>query len=67
MLSTLLYSLLFVTAGPMVNEILEGELFRMTVSKPKNGNARHLRVVSAEPLRSDFRPAIEALREYYKR
>ncbi|XP_054811581.1 uncharacterized protein LOC129312851 [Prosopis cineraria] len=54
-------------SGPMVNEILEGEMFRMNVSKPKNGHARHLRVVSAIPLRSGFRPAIEALREYHRR
>ncbi|XP_028808180.1 uncharacterized protein LOC114762770 [Neltuma alba] len=54
-------------SGPMVNEILEGEMFRMTLSKPKNGNARHLRVVSAIPLRTGFRPAIEALREYHRR
>ena len=49
------------TAG----KILEGEMFRMTLSKPKNGNAQHLRVVSVVPLRSGFRPAIETLRELY--
>ncbi|CBI17154.3 hypothetical protein VitviT2T_008951 [Vitis vinifera] len=50
-----------VTAG----KVLEGEMFRMTLSKPKNGNAQHLRVVSVVPLRSGFQPAIETLRELY--
>ncbi|KAK4255150.1 hypothetical protein QN277_008184 [Acacia crassicarpa] len=54
-------------SGPKVNEILEGEMFTMTLSKPKKGNARHLRVVSAIPLRTGFKPAIEALREYHRR
>lgn len=52
-------------AGSTASKILEGEMFRMTLSKPKNGNAQHARVVSVVPLRSGFRPAIEALREYY--
>ena len=50
-----------VTAG----KILEGEILRVTLSKPKNGNAQHLRVVSVVPLWSGFRPAIETLRELY--
>lgn len=54
-----------INAGEIVNEILEGEMFCMTLSKPKNDNAQHLRVVSAVPLRTGFRPAIKALREYY--
>lgn len=44
---------------------LEGEMLRVTLSKPKNGNAQHQRVVSVVPLRSGFRPAIENLRELY--
>lgn len=54
------------SAGEIVNEILEGEMFRMTLSRPNNGNAQHLRVVSAVPLRTGFRPAIESLREYFR-
>lgn len=50
-----------VTAG----KVLEGEMLRVTLSKPKNGNAQHQRVVSVVPLRSGFRPAIETLRELY--
>ncbi|XAR60017.1 hypothetical protein NMG60_11033240 [Bertholletia excelsa] len=49
------------TAG----EVLEGEMLRVTLSKPKNGNAQHQRVMSVVPLRSGFRPAIETLRELY--
>ncbi|KAA8544132.1 hypothetical protein F0562_022144 [Nyssa sinensis] len=56
-----LHPLSAVTAG----KILEGEMLRVTLSKPKNGNAQHLRVVSVVPLRSGFRPAIETLRELY--
>jgi hypothetical protein len=40
-------------------------MFRMTLSKSKNGNAQHLRVASVVPLRSGFLPAIESLRELY--
>ncbi|GAV66472.1 hypothetical protein CFOL_v3_09982 [Cephalotus follicularis] len=47
-------------------KILEGEMFKMTLSKPKNGNAQHLRVASVIPLNSGFRPAIETLRELYR-
>ncbi|KAK9279517.1 hypothetical protein L1049_013196 [Liquidambar formosana] len=50
-----------VTAG----KILEGEMFKMTLSKPKNGYAQHLRVVSIAPLQSGFRPVIGTLRELY--
>lgn len=48
-----------------VNEILEGEMFKMTFSKPMNGNARNTRLASAVPLSSAFRPLIEVLRECY--
>ncbi|KAJ8768824.1 hypothetical protein K2173_023728 [Erythroxylum novogranatense] len=47
------------------DKILEGEMFRMTLSKPKSGNAQHLRVASVVPLRSGFQPAIESLRKLY--
>ncbi|KAL9255575.1 hypothetical protein AKJ16_DCAP16598 [Drosera capensis] len=53
-------------AAASAGEILEGEMFQMTLSKPKNGNAQHMRVVSVVPLRSSFRPAIETLRELYE-
>ncbi|XP_061355376.1 uncharacterized protein LOC133299897 [Gastrolobium bilobum] len=53
-------------SGVTVNEILEGEMFTMTLSKPMNGKAENVRVASAVPLSSGFRPAIEVLRECYK-
>ncbi|XP_043690376.1 uncharacterized protein LOC122641119 [Telopea speciosissima] len=46
-------------------KVLEGEMFQMTLSKPKNGNAQYLRVVSVFPLRSDFSPAINTLKKLY--
>ncbi|KAK9168617.1 hypothetical protein Syun_000757 [Stephania yunnanensis] len=52
-------------AGMAAGKVLEGELFRVTLSKPKNGNAQHLRVASIVPLRPDFKPAIVALRRLY--
>ncbi|XP_010267213.1 PREDICTED: uncharacterized protein LOC104604530 [Nelumbo nucifera] len=52
-------------AGVTAGKVLEGEMFRMTLSKPRNGNARHLRVTSVVPLRSNFRPAIETLKSLY--
>ncbi|GAB2222024.1 hypothetical protein Droror1_Dr00013221 [Drosera rotundifolia] len=53
-------------AAASAGEILEGEMFQMSFSKPKNGNAQHMRVVSVVPLRSGFRPAIETLRDLYE-
>lgn len=50
------------TAG----KVLEGEMLTVTLSKPKNGNAQHLRVVSVVPMRTGFEPAIETLREVYR-
>lgn len=47
------------------SKILEGEMFKITLSKPKNGNAQHLRVVQVFPLRTGFQPAIETLKEFY--
>ncbi|KAG6631953.1 uncharacterized protein LOC122292474 [Carya illinoinensis] len=52
-------------AAVSANRILEGEMFRATLSKPKNGNAQHVRVVSLFPLRSGFQPAIESLKKLY--
>ncbi|KAL6276198.1 hypothetical protein ACE6H2_019799 [Prunus campanulata] len=52
-------------AAVNVSRILEGEKFKMTLSKPKNGNAQHLRAVQVIPLRSGFQPAIVTLRELY--
>ncbi|KAI3417291.1 uncharacterized protein J3R85_014561 [Psidium guajava] len=46
--------------------ILEGELFQMTLSKPRSGNAQHLRVTALVPMRSGYQPVIEALRELYR-
>ncbi|XP_050212459.1 uncharacterized protein LOC126664221 [Mercurialis annua] len=52
-------------AGANASKVLEGEMFRMTLSKPKNGNARHMRAVSILPLRTGFQPAIETLKKLY--
>ncbi|XP_002523706.2 uncharacterized protein LOC8275225 [Ricinus communis] len=52
-------------ASANAGKALEGEMFRMTLSKPKNGNAQHLRAVSILPLRTGFQPAIETLKELY--
>ncbi|PON66486.1 Nucleic acid-binding, OB-fold containing protein [Parasponia andersonii] len=46
------------------SRILEGEMVKVTLSKPKNGNA-HLRMSQVFPLRTGFRPAIETLKEFY--
>ncbi|KAI3461387.1 hypothetical protein Pfo_018050 [Paulownia fortunei] len=53
-------------AAMTAGRALEGEMLTVTLSKPKNGNAQHLRVVSVVPLRSGFQPAIETLRELYR-
>ncbi|KAF9596475.1 hypothetical protein IFM89_012180 [Coptis chinensis] len=50
-----------VTAG----KLLQGEMFQMTLSKPKNGNAEHLRVVSVVPLRTEYSPVIQTLKKIY--
>lgn len=52
-------------AAANASRILEGEMFKMTISKPKNGNAQHLRAVQVTPLRTGFQPAIVTLRELY--
>ncbi|KAG9143980.1 hypothetical protein Leryth_013874 [Lithospermum erythrorhizon] len=51
-----------VTAG----NVLEGEMLKVSLSNPKNGNAQHLRVASVVPLRSGFQPVIETLRQLYR-
>lgn len=40
-------------------------MIKVTLSRPKNGNAEHLRVSQVFPLRSGFRPAIQTLKEFY--
>ncbi|KAH7561109.1 hypothetical protein JRO89_XS10G0175000 [Xanthoceras sorbifolium] len=52
-------------AAMTASKVLQGQMFRLTLSKPKNGNAQHLRVSSVVPLSSGYRPTIEALREMY--
>lgn len=49
-------------SGVTVNEILEGEMFTMTLSKSQNANAQHMRVASAVPISSAFQPAIHILK-----
>ncbi|XP_065866228.1 uncharacterized protein [Euphorbia lathyris] len=53
-------------AAENAGTILEGEMLKMTLSKPKNGNAQHLRAVSVLPLRTGYQPVIESLRELYR-
>ncbi|WMV08527.1 hypothetical protein MTR67_001912 [Solanum verrucosum] len=53
-------------AAASAGNALEGEMLKITLSQPKNGNARHLRVVSVFPLRTGFQPVIETLRELYR-
>ncbi|KAJ4725026.1 Nucleic acid-binding, OB-fold containing protein [Melia azedarach] len=52
-------------AAMTASKVLQGEMFKMTLNKPKNGNAQHLRVATVVPLSSSFRPVIEILREKY--
>ncbi|KNA16598.1 hypothetical protein SOVF_087640 [Spinacia oleracea] len=52
-------------AATNAGKILEGEMCRMTLAKPKNGNAEHLRVTSVVPLSSGFQPVIQSLKELY--
>ncbi|KAI3809550.1 hypothetical protein L1987_25527 [Smallanthus sonchifolius] len=51
--------------GETASKILEGEMLKVTLSNPKNGNAQHQRVVSVVPLKSGFRPLIDTLTELY--
>ncbi|KAM2523048.1 hypothetical protein PS1_029913 [Malus domestica] len=52
-------------AAANASRILDGEKFRLTISKPKTGNAQHLRAVQVIPLRSGFQPAVVSLRQLY--
>ncbi|XP_023753053.1 uncharacterized protein LOC111901436 isoform X1 [Lactuca sativa] len=52
-------------SGETASKILEGEMLKVTLSKPKNGNAQHQRVVSVVPLKSGFHPAMDTLRELH--
>ncbi|XP_052195125.1 uncharacterized protein LOC127803125 [Diospyros lotus] len=52
-------------AAETAAKVLEGEMLRVTLSRPKNGNAQHQRVASVVPLRTGFQPAIKTLRELY--
>ena len=52
-------------AAVSASRILEEEMFKLTLFKPKYGNAQHLQVVSIFSLRTGFQPAIESLRELY--
>ncbi|CAA7017957.1 unnamed protein product [Microthlaspi erraticum] len=49
------------STASMVNQVLDGEVFRMTLTRPHNRNAQHMRVASVVPLRSGFQPAIVTL------
>lgn len=53
------------SAAARAGEVLEGEMCRMSLQGSKSGNAEHLRVASVAPLRSGFRPVIDALRSVY--
>ncbi|KAK4408477.1 hypothetical protein Sango_0428700 [Sesamum angolense] len=53
-------------AAMAAGRALEGEMLTVTLTRPKNGNAQHLRVASVVPLSSGFQPAIETLRELYR-
>ena len=64
-LTTLISDLGVSYAATNACKVLQGQMFRMTLSKPKNGNAQHLRVSSVVPLSSSYRPTIETLREMY--
>ncbi|XP_010521728.1 PREDICTED: uncharacterized protein LOC104800583 [Tarenaya hassleriana] len=63
----LTFSNLNPSAASMANRVLEGEMLRMTLTRPHNRNAQHLRVASVVPLRSGFKPVIVTLREIFQR
>ncbi|CAI9104981.1 OLC1v1003788C2 [Oldenlandia corymbosa var. corymbosa] len=54
------------SAAMTASKVLDGEMLSVTLSKPKNGNAQHLRVASVVPLSAHFQPAIVSLREFYQ-
>ena len=51
-------------AAISASRILKEEMFKLTLFKPKNGNAQHLQVVSIVSLRTGFQLAIETLENY---
>ncbi|XP_076906743.1 uncharacterized protein LOC143562970 [Bidens hawaiensis] len=51
--------------GETASKILEGEMLKVTLSNPRNGNAQHQRVVSVVPLKSGFRTVMDTLTELY--
>ncbi|CAJ1955874.1 unnamed protein product [Sphenostylis stenocarpa] len=53
-------------SGVTLNEVMEGEMFTMILSKSMNANAQHIRVASAVPLSSSFQPAIQLLKQCYQ-
>ncbi|XP_047165972.1 uncharacterized protein LOC124835131 [Vigna umbellata] len=53
-------------SGITLKEIMEGEMFTMSLSKSKNANAQHVRIASAVPLSSSFEPAINVLKQCYQ-
>ncbi|XP_020249420.1 uncharacterized protein LOC109826811 [Asparagus officinalis] len=52
-------------AAEKAAEVLEGEMCRLTLSKPKSTNAQHLRAASVVPLHTGFRPVIATLKQMY--
>lgn len=50
-------------AASMANQVFDGEMLRVTLTRPHNRNAQHMRVTSIVPLRSGFQPAIITLRQ----
>lgn len=59
------WKMVYSCAAEKAAQILEGEMCRMTLSKPKSGNAQHLRAVSVVPLCDGFQPVIITLKQIY--
>ncbi|XP_022730185.1 uncharacterized protein LOC111285162 [Durio zibethinus] len=53
-------------AAENASNALVGEMFRITLVKPKRVKADHLRMTKVVPLRSGFQPVIKTLEELYK-
>lgn len=54
------------SAEEKASKVLIGEFFRMSLKKPMNSHAEHLRVASVVPLSSSFVPIIETLKTIYQ-
>ncbi|KAJ0985254.1 hypothetical protein J5N97_003610 [Dioscorea zingiberensis] len=54
------------SAAWRAGQMMVGEICQITLKLPANCNAQHLRVVSIEPLRSEFLPVITRLRSISK-